>query len=70
MNMSELLTINDFAKVTNLGRTRIYELLKRGEVKAVKIGRRTLIRREDADAWIASLVNYPAISSAKGGSHE
>ncbi len=68
--MSELLTINDFAKVTNLGRTRIYELLKRGEVKAVKIGRRTLIRREDADAWIASLANYPAISSAKGGSHE
>lgn len=68
--MSELLTINDFAKVTNLGRTRIYELLKRGEVKAVKIGRRTLIRREDADAWIASLTSYPAISSAKEGSHE
>lgn len=59
----ELFTIGDFAAMTNLGRTRIYELLKRGEVKAVKIGRRTLIRREDAEAWISNLAAYPAAAS-------
>lgn len=66
----ELLTIGDFAVMSNLGRTRIYELLKRGEVKAVKIGRRTFIRREDAEAWMSNLAAYPAVtSSVKGADH-
>jgi excisionase family DNA binding protein len=55
----ELLTITEFCEASNLGRTRVYELLQSGELKAVKIGRRTFIRREDMQAWLAGLSTYP-----------
>lgn len=60
--MQELLTIDEFAKICSLGRTRIYQLLNQGEIKAVKIGRRTFIRRVDAEIWMANLASYPAIT--------
>lgn len=58
--MKELLTIGDFCEATSLGRTHVYELLKRGEVKAIKIGRRTFIRREDMHNWLKTLDLYSA----------
>lgn len=68
--IKELLTIGDFCEVTNLGRTYVYELLKRGEVRAIKIGRRTFIRREDAQTWIAGLAEYPASLKEDAGHAE
>lgn len=68
--IKELLSISDFCEATNLGRTHVYELLKRGEVRAIKIGRRTFIRREDTQAWIAGLVEYPVSLKGEGGHAE
>lgn len=65
----ELLTIGDFCEATSLGRTHVYELLKRGEVKAIKIGRRTFIRREDVQKWISSLTSYPIKPVQKEANH-
>lgn len=62
----ELMTIGDFCEATNLGRTHVYQLLKRGEVKAIKIGRRTFIRREDVQTWISGLSMYPATFTPEG----
>lgn len=40
--------VNDFAKASGLGRTSIYELIKDGKLKAVKIAGRTLIPAAEA----------------------
>lgn len=36
-------SVNDAAKALSLGRSKIYELICSGDLKIVKIGRRTLI---------------------------
>ena len=46
--------INELAKAAGVGRTLLYEELKAGRLKAHKIGSRTVILIEDANAWIRS----------------
>lgn len=48
------LDIDDLAKKSKVGRTKIYDEIKHGRLKARKIGRRTLILAEDARAWLAA----------------
>lgn len=38
-----LVSINDAAKVLNLGRTSIYALIRDGELDTLKMGRRRLV---------------------------
>ncbi|MFC5068899.1 helix-turn-helix domain-containing protein [Flaviflagellibacter deserti] len=47
--------IDEAAKVSGIGRSKIYEAVGEGALKAVKCGRRTLIKTEDLEAFIASL---------------
>tara|TARA_B100000686_G_scaffold315138_1_gene361785 strand:+ start:2525 stop:2767 length:243 start_codon:yes stop_codon:yes gene_type:complete len=47
--------INSFCKSFSIGRTKVYEEIKAGRLKAIKCGARTLIRAEDAEAWLLSL---------------
>ena len=54
----ELLTILEFCEAVNCGRTRAYQLLNEGKISAFKNGKKTLIRRADMEAWIASLNPY------------
>ena len=46
-------TIDGARKATGLGTTKIYELIKSGHLKTVKIGRRTLVRVDSIHALIA-----------------
>lgn len=62
----ELLTINQVCEATKLGRTYIYRLLKSGDLKGIKIGRRTMVRKNDIDAWASSLAAYPSINTNGG----
>lgn len=39
-------------------KTKFYQLLNDNTLRAVKVGRRTFIRRVDAEAWAASLPVY------------
>lgn len=55
---AELLTITEFCKSVNLGRTVAYRLINEGKVKAVKLGKKTLIPRSSVDDFIASLPAY------------
>lgn len=50
----ELLTIPEFIGWCRLGRTRVYEEIGSGRLRAIKIGRRTFVRRDDALAWLDS----------------
>lgn len=53
--------INVFCSRYGIGRSKAYDEIKSGRLTGVKIGRRTLIRAEDAERWLRSL---PMISSA------
>jgi len=53
-------TVEEAAKLTGLGRTRLYKELKEGRIKAVKLGRRTLIPHASLESWIDDLEAYPA----------
>jgi excisionase family DNA binding protein len=49
------LTIPQFVAEYSIPRSTVYALIKAGELKALKCGRRTLIAREAAEAWLRSL---------------
>jgi len=52
-------TLDEAVKLTGLGKTRLYEELKAGRLKAVKIGRRTLVPHSNLQEWLKSLPSYP-----------
>lgn len=49
------LSISSFCKSYNVSRAQTYKLIERGELVAVKMGSRTLIPVESAEAWFCSL---------------
>ena len=49
------LSIAAFCKFSTLGRTRVYEEISKGRLRAVKAGRRTLILLEEAERWLQAL---------------
>jgi excisionase family DNA binding protein len=49
------MTVREFCKRYRIGHTLAYELIKRGELRAVKCGSRTLILARDAREWERSL---------------
>jgi excisionase family DNA binding protein len=51
----QFLSVREFAALYGIGLTNTYALLKRGELRALKVGVLTRIRREDAEAWAANL---------------
>lgn len=50
----EFLTITDVAQMLHLSTTTIWRHVRRGELKAVKIGRSYRIRRSDLDALLVA----------------
>jgi excisionase family DNA binding protein len=66
--MSELenlgaMTVREFCARYRLGHTLAYEMIKRGELRAVKCGTRTLLLNKDIRTWEASLSRLPASAS-------
>jgi excisionase family DNA binding protein len=56
-------TIDGFCTRFNQGRTRVYAMIKSGELRAVKAGGKTLILHEDADKWVRNLPELHARAS-------
>ena len=56
-NMAEKLsyTIEEAAKVTGIGRSRLYVEIGKRRLRMVKCGRRSTILYDDLRAWLASL---------------
>jgi excisionase family DNA binding protein len=50
-----LLSIHYFCEEYTVSRSLTYRLIALGQLKAVKIGKLTRIRLEDAEAWAANL---------------
>lgn len=47
--------IDTFCQRYGIGRSKTYLEINAGRLKAVKVGRRVLIRFADAEEWLASL---------------
>ena len=57
-NIMDVNSISHTQKVLSLGRTKLYQLINDGKLKARKIGKRTVILREDLETFLASLQPY------------
>jgi len=54
-----LLTVEDAAERLNIGRTRMFALIKSGEIESVSIGRLRRIHPDAVEAYARRLRNYP-----------
>jgi excisionase family DNA binding protein len=57
------LSISEFCHRYSIGRTRAYEEIATGRLRAVKVGRKTLIVEDSAEAWFAAL---PGLKGTRG----
>ena len=53
-------TVTDACVMTGIGKTRLYELIAEGKLRAMKAGAKTLICAESVRAYLASLPTIPA----------
>jgi excisionase family DNA binding protein len=58
--MQRAFTIDEFCKTYRLGRTKTYAEINAGRLKAAKVGSKTIIRADDAEAWLANLADVPS----------
>lgn len=52
--------LNDFAKAIGIGRSKVYEEIRLGRLRAKKLGARTVITGTDARAYLDSLPDVKA----------
>ena len=50
--------IDEFVRISGLGRTSVYAAMNSGQLSAIKAGSRTLILAESADQYLRSLPAY------------
>lgn len=62
---NELLTIPQTCIALNCGKTVLYRRINSGELKAVKMGKKTLVSKKALEDFVASLQPYP--SEKQGG---
>jgi len=53
------LKISEVCAASRIGRTRVYEAIKRGELRALKNGKSTLVLQIDLVEWLNSLPAMP-----------
>ncbi|HMF24094.1 MAG TPA: helix-turn-helix domain-containing protein [Pseudolabrys sp.] len=56
-------SIEEFCQRYPIGRTKAYEEIRLGRLRARKIGRRTIITADDAESWLQRL---PSMKRANG----
>jgi excisionase family DNA binding protein len=62
-NQNELLTVPEAAKLLRIGRNLAYELVARGEIPSVRLGRVIRIPRTALEQWLEA----GALAGADGG---
>lgn len=62
--MQQALSIQEACTAMCLGRTKLYQLISTGKLKAHKIGKRTIILKDDLDEFLNNLEHYPSSTLA------
>jgi excisionase family DNA binding protein len=57
-------SIREFCARYGICRDTFYSEIRRGRLRAIKLGRKTIVLRSDADAWAASLPTLDLRASA------
>lgn len=52
------MNIDDVIALSSIGRTKIYQEIREGRLKAIKCGRRTIFLKKDVESWLNSLPNF------------
>jgi excisionase family DNA binding protein len=60
--LARAFSIAEFCRFYGIGQTYTYHEIAEGRLRAVKAGRRTLVTREAADAWLATL---PSVQTSR-----
>lgn len=55
-DQSLLLTVEEAAALLRIGRTATFELVMRGQIQSVKIGRRRLVVRKGLQTYVSDLL--------------
>lgn len=58
-NMQLALSIDEAQVAIGLGKTKIYQLINSGDLKARKVGKRTIFLKADVDAFLSNLESIP-----------
>lgn len=58
-------SIEEVSKLTGIGKTKIYQTINAGDLKAKKFGKRTIILKSDLDDFLNSLTSYQSITHIK-----
>jgi excisionase family DNA binding protein len=58
--MSDLLRVEEAARVLGIGRTKAFEMVARRELPVIRMGRLVRIPRAALDAWIAERTELAA----------
>ena len=53
-------TVPQLRTVANIGRTKAYELIAEGKLRAMKAGSKTLVDAESVRSFLAGLPTFPA----------
>jgi excisionase family DNA binding protein len=64
-DLKRAMSVEQAAKAAGVGRTLLFEEIRKGRITARKVGRRTIITTEALDAWLKSL----PVKGANGGGH-
>lgn len=51
----ELMSVENFLDIYGINRNRFYSHVRAGRLKITKDGKRTFVKREDAQAWLHKL---------------
>jgi excisionase family DNA binding protein len=52
--ISRLLTVAEVANVIRVSRMTVYRLIRRGQLKAIRVGRNYRVREDDLNAYLES----------------
>ncbi len=51
-------SIEEVRIMTGIGRTKLYEAINSGALKARKLGKRTIVLKQDLDSFLITLADY------------
>ena len=54
-------SIHEFCEDAGIGKTKVYEEIAAGRLKAKKVGSRTLITAESRQVWLDNLLDYEPV---------